>query len=55
MAKRQFSAVRVELLDERLAGLDPAIILASDGLLGDLKRALAERMLEPGDGIPSRR
>ena len=33
------------MLDERLAGQDPATVLGSDGLLGELKKALAERML----------
>ncbi len=45
MAKKQHSAVSAELLDELLAGQDPATVLTSDGLLGDLKKALAERML----------
>lgn len=45
MAKKQPSAVSAELLDELLAGQDPATVLTSDGLLGDLKKALAERML----------
>lgn len=45
MAKKQQSAVSAELLDELLAGQDPATVLTSDGLLGDLKKALAERML----------
>jgi putative transposase len=33
------------LLDQLLAGQDPKTVLASDGLLGELKKALAERML----------
>ena len=45
MAKKQASAVSAELLDELLAGQDPATVLTSGGLLGDLKKALAERML----------
>ncbi len=45
MAKKQPSAVSAELLDELLAGQDPATVLTSGGLLGDLKKALAERML----------
>jgi putative transposase len=34
-----------KLLDELLAGKDPQTVLTSEGLLGDLKRALAQRML----------
>lgn len=45
MAKKQPSAVSAELLDELLAGQNPATVLTSGGLLGDLKKALAERML----------
>lgn len=45
MAKKQPSAVSAELLDELLAGQDPATVLTSGGLLGDLKKALAERIL----------
>ncbi len=35
-----------ELLDELLAGRDPKTVLSSDGLIGDLKKAIAERMLD---------
>jgi len=44
MAKQDggFSA---ELLDRLLAGRDPKTVLESSGLIGDLKKALAERML----------
>lgn len=45
MAKKKPSAFNVELLDELLDGQDPATVLHSDGLLGELKKALAERML----------
>ena len=45
MAKKPPSAVSAELLDELLAGQDPATVLTADGVLGDLKKALAERML----------
>lgn len=45
MAKKKKSAFSAEMLDELLAGQDPATVLRSDGLLGDLKKALAERML----------
>ena len=45
MAKNKTSAISGEMLDELLAGQDPATVLRSDGLLGELKKALAERML----------
>jgi len=45
MAKKSNSAFSAEVLDELLQGQDPATVLQSDGLLGDLKKALAERML----------
>ena len=45
MAKRKTAAFSAELLDKLLNGQDPATVLQSDGLLGDLKKALAERML----------
>ena len=35
-----------QLLDELLAGEDPTTVFKSDGLLGDLKKALAERILD---------
>ena len=54
MAKKQPSAVSAELLDELLAGQDPATVLTSDGLLGDLKKALAERMLNAAYSGPCR-
>jgi putative transposase len=38
--------IKNELLDELLAGRDPKTVLSSDGLMGELKKALAERMLE---------
>ena len=34
------------LLDELLKGQDPETVLSSDGLLGELKKALAERILD---------
>ena len=34
-----------ELLDQLLAGRDPKLALDSGGLIGDLKKALTERML----------
>ena len=46
MAKeKQETRFSAELLDELLEGQDAATVLRSDGLVGDLKRALAERML----------
>ena len=44
MAKRQ-KQIDPALLDELLAGQDPQTVLSSKGLLGDLKKALAERIL----------
>ena len=46
MAKKKTPAFSAELLDELLDGQDPAKVLQSNGLLGDLKKALAERMLD---------
>ncbi len=45
MAKKKTPAFSAELLDELLDGQDPSTVLQSDGLLGELKKALAERML----------
>ena len=45
MAKAKPSAFDADLLDELLKGQDPSTVLSSQGLLGDLKKALAERML----------
>jgi putative transposase len=42
MARRAKGPFKAELLDELLAGQDPKTVLESDGLLGDLKKALAE-------------
>ncbi|MBF8269904.1 MAG: transposase [Gammaproteobacteria bacterium] len=39
------SVIEPELLDRLLAGRDPKTVLESDGLIGELKKALAERML----------
>ena len=39
------SKIKPELLDELLQGQDPKTVLSSGGLLGELKKALAERML----------
>ena len=38
--------IRAELIDELLKDQDPETVLSSGGLLGDLKKALAERMLD---------
>lgn len=45
MAKRKTLAFSAELLDQLLDGQDPTTVLRSDGLMGELKKALAERML----------
>jgi transposase-like protein len=45
MAKKNTPAIPNELLDQLLAGRDPRTALDSGGLIGDLKKALAERML----------
>ncbi|MDE2221102.1 MAG: IS256 family transposase [Gammaproteobacteria bacterium] len=45
MAKNDTKAFSAEFLDQLLAGRDPKTVLDSDGLIGDLKKALAERML----------
>lgn len=45
MAKNDTKAFSAELLDELLAGRDPKTVLDSGGLIGELKKALAERML----------
>lgn len=45
MASKPASAFSGELLDQLLSGRDPSTVLESGGLIGDLKKALAERML----------
>jgi len=45
MAKNDAETISKELLDQLLAGRDPKTVLDSGGLIGDLKKALAERML----------
>lgn len=45
MAKKKTPAFSAEMLDQLLDGQDPTTVLRSDGLIGDLKKALAERML----------
>ena len=37
--------IRNELIDELLAGRDPASVLRHDGLLGELKQALLNRLM----------
>ena len=44
MAKKP-KVIDPDLLDALLAGQDPKTVLSSKGLLGDLKKALAERIL----------
>src|SRR5258707_21540 len=39
------ASIRKEVLDELLWGRDPKTVFESEGLLDDLKKALAERML----------
>ena len=38
-------SIRSELIDELLAGHDPASAMRQDGLLGELKKALLNRMM----------
>jgi len=38
-------AIKKELVDELLKDVDPKAVFSSDGLLGEIKKALAERML----------
>lgn len=45
MAKNDSERFSKELLDQLLVGRDPKTVLDSGGLIGDLKKALAERML----------
>lgn len=45
MAKKNPGPFPAELLDALLQGRDPKTVLDSGGLIGDLKKALAERML----------
>src|SRR3954465_12595962 len=45
MARRKAPVIPDELLDQLLAGRDPQSALGRDGLLDELKRALAERAL----------
>ena len=45
MARNSTEGFSKALLDQLLAGRDPKSVLDSGGLIGDLKKALAERML----------
>ena len=45
MARRKQPAISDQLLDQLLAGADPKTAFAKDGLLDELKKALAERAL----------
>jgi putative transposase len=45
MARRKQPVIPDQLLDQLLAGADPKTIFAKDGLLDELKKALAERAL----------
>ena len=45
MARRKAPVIPDELLDQLLAGRDPQAALGKDGLIDELKRALAERAL----------
>jgi transposase-like protein len=37
--------IRNELIDELLAGQDPSLVMRQDGLLGELKKALLNRLM----------
>ncbi|HEV2713968.1 MAG TPA: transposase, partial [Terriglobales bacterium] len=45
MATGNRSAIKAELLDELLAGRDAKNVFEQDGLVDELKKALAERIL----------
>ncbi|SNB84425.1 hypothetical protein SAMN06265338_1361, partial [Rhodoblastus acidophilus] len=45
MARRKSPLIPDQLLDQLLAGADPKTAFAKDGLLDELKKALAERAL----------
>ena len=47
------SRIDPKLFDELLKDQDPKQVLSSNGLLGDLKNALAGRILGRRDGRPS--
>ena len=43
--------IRNELIDELLAGQDPSSVMRQDGLLGDLKKALLNRLMAAESSI----
>lgn len=43
MARKNTEGFSKELLDQLLSGRDPKTVLESGGLIGELKKALAER------------
>ena len=47
MTKKDDQGSSKELLNQLLAGRDPTTVLDSGGLIGDRKKALAERMRTP--------
>lgn len=51
MAKNDKGVFSAELLDQPLAGRDPTTHLDSGGLIGDLKKSLAERMMGAEMGV----
>ena len=53
MARRKAPLIPDELQDQLLAGRDPQPALGRDGLVDELKRALAERALNALDPAPS--
>ena len=53
MAANKDEGIADEVVDQLLAGRDPAPVFESGGLIDELKKRLAERMLNAGDGSPS--
>jgi putative transposase len=49
MARRKQPVIPDQLLDQLLAGADAKAAFEKDGLLDELKKALAERAFERGD------
>ena len=45
--------IRDELIDELLSGQDPATVMRQDGLLGELKQALLNRLMSRVRGFPT--
>ena len=52
MARRKAPHIPDALLDQLLAGADPKTAFDADGLLDDLKKALAERALSRDGSSP---